>query len=985
MQSVKGTVTNAKDGSPLPGVTVVVKGQIQHGTVTDAEGNYTLEIPVNAKTLEFTFVGMKTLDVNIDGQTKIDVQLEPDVFGLDEVVVTGVANGTATKNLGFAMTKVDEKMLQTVPALDASTALYGKVAGINVVQTQGDAAASVTLRGAKSIFGNISPLIIVDGMLTTQGLGDIDANDIEKIEVIKGAAASSLYGSLAAGGVIQIITKRGRKEKGLHVNYRFEYGISDLQKDYPAAMKHPFQVNSDGSFVLESGQRVLDTVNTWHPYQHYYDNIGTLMSNQPYMDNYISLSSSGDKYSFFGSFDAQKKGGIVSILDPDTKQNVRINMDLFPTQKFTARISTSYTKENWTPVSRNNQGTFFSTILLVEPFINLSEKDEDGDYAVKPEGFDIQNFNGTNIMYQYSKWETVRENQRFVGGIDLKYQFTNSLSASFAQSMDKKWYYGSTYYPKGYKTATNNPTLNNGNYAISSSRSSYMVTSAQINYNKTFNDFQMGLVGKWLYEHRLEDGYNANGQNLTTPGIYDLGITEVDNRNMGSWQREYKTENFFINGDFNYKDKIIANGLVRWDGSSLFGENARWQTFYRVSLAYRLTKDLNIPGFQELKLRLSYGTAGRRPVWQGQYETYSVSSSSITGDRLGNKNLKPAVNKEWEFGVDGAFLEKYSFQINYSPSVVYNDFIWRNLSAVTGFRQQYQNLGAVKSNSFEIQFGADWIQNKNFTWTMNLTFDRIRSEITDLGGIPPFTNGIYRVEVGAPVGIFYGHKVMTSLDELTTDDQGYVNNAWNVGYDPDDMSNNYTKDAFTVNNLGYVVLKETIGTPEEEAIFVMDEKSGAKKQMKIGDRNPLFKVGLANTFTFFKHLQLYFLLDWKQGGDKYNMTRQYMYFSYRHNDQVEMGEKGHHVNFSSSASSIYDANNYCSAFVENATYLKIRELSLSYTFNNVAKFFDMIRLSVIGRNLFTISGYNGYDPEGYYEYFPYPIFRTFSGSLQVTF
>ncbi len=981
---ITGTVTGSEDGKAIPGVAVVVKGTTV-GTVTDMDGKYSLTVPDNAKVLEFTFVGQKTQDIDIGSQSTIDLVMEPDVFGLDEVVVTGVASGTPSKKLGFAITKVDQRLLQEVPAIDASTALYGKVAGINVVQTQGDGAASVSLRGAKSVFGNISPLIIIDGILTTQGLGDINANDIDRIEVVKGAAASSMYGSLAAGGVIQIITKRGKKQKGLHINIRSEYGVSGLQKDYPAATKHPFQVNPDGSFVLSAGQRVLDTVNTWHDYPVLYDNIGTLMTNMPYQDNYFSITNSGAQYAFFGSFDYQSKGGIVEVLDPETRANVRMNFDFFPTQKFTTRISTSYTKNNYTPVSRNGQGTFFSTILLVEPFVNLNERDADGDYAVKPAGFDIQNFNGTNVLYQYSKWKTVREDQRFVAGIDLKYQFTDAFSASFNQSIDKKWYYSSTYYPKGYKTATNNPSLNNGNYGISTNRSSYSVTSAQLNYNKSFDNFNLGLVGKWLYEYRLDDGYNASGQNLTTPGIYDLGITEVDNRHMGSWQREYKTENFFVSADFDYRDKLILNGLVRRDGSSLFGLDSRWSTFYRGSLAYRITEDFAIPGFQELKARVSYGTSGRRPTWAGQYETYSVSSSSITGANLGNKDLKPAVNAELEVGLDGAFLQKYTFQINYAPSVVHNDFIWRNLSAVTGFNQQYQNIGAVKSNSFEIQFGANLAQSKTFAWDANLTFARIRSEVTDLGGIPPMTNGLYRREVGQPVGVFYGNKVMTSLDELTTDDQGYVNNAWNVGYDPNDMANNYTKDAFSVNDLGYVVLTDDIGTPNEQAIFIMDQTSGAKKLMIIGDRNADFKVGLANTFTFFNNLQLYVLLDWKQGGDKYNTTRQYMYFSYRHQDQVDWGEKGHHVNFSSSASSIYNANNYCSAFVEDATYLKIREVSLSYTFKNVVNFFDKIRLSAVGRNLFTFSKYNGYDPEGYEEYFPYPIFRTITGSIQVSF
>ena len=983
--TVTGTVTTAEDGSSLPGVAVVVKGTTV-GTVTDLEGKYSLVVPSNAQTLQFMFVGMKTREIPIGGQSVIDLAMEEDVLGLDEVVVTGVASGTATKKLGFAMTKVDDALIDEVPALDASNTLRGKVAGVTVVQNQGDGEASVSLRGAKSIYGNISPLIIVDGILTTQSLGDINPTDIASIEVVKGAAASSLYGSLAAGGVIQIRTKRGSKQKGVHVNVRAEYGISDIENVVSTAMKHPFLTGTDDfGFDLSTGQRTLDPEGNWSEYTVYNDNQGAILSNQPYQNYYASVTTSGDQYAFFGSIDYQSKGAITDILDPETRANVRMNFDFFPSQKFTARISTSYTQNDYMEVSRGDQGTFWAMVYQIEPFIDLTEKDEDGDYAVRPTGFDVQGGNIYNPLYQYSVYEYDAKDDRFVAGIDLKYNITDALSVSFNQSIDRLWYHRTRYYPIGYKTASPSAALNNGNYNIYSSRTSYSVTSAQVNYMKSFGDFNLGLVGKWLYEHQWSDNYTAGGRELTTRGVYDLSITSQNNRSIDSYQDKRVTMNYFLSADVDWRDKIIVNGMIRRDGSSLFGEADRWQTFWRGSVAYRLTEDFNIPGFNELKARVSYGTAGRRPAFWGQYETYSVSSSGISGGQLGNKNLKPAVNTELEVGVDGAFLERFTFQVNYAYSNVKNDYYSRPLSAVTGFTSQYQNLGAVKSTSFEIQFGANAVQSQSFAWDLNLTFDRIRSEITDLGGVPPFTDGLYRIEEGKPQGIFYGNEVMTSLSQLTTDANGYVTNAWNVGYDPNDMGSNYTIDQFSVNNLGYVVITDDIGTPTEQAIFFMDG-TGAKEKRVIGDRNADFKVGFANTFTFFKNLQLYVLLDWKQGGDKYNNTRQYLHFNYRAGDQVEWGEKyGHHVNFSALAASIYNANNYSSAYVEDASYLKVREVSLSYSFNNVGNFFERIRLAAVGRNLFTITGYSGTDPEGYYEQFEFPLYRTFTGSIQLSF
>jgi TonB-linked SusC/RagA family outer membrane protein len=983
---ITGTITSAVAGEgPIPGVTIQVKGT-SIGTITDADGKYRIDVPSNATTLVFSFVGMKNQEVLIAGKTVIDGILESDIFGLDEVVVTGVPTGTPTKKLGFAMSKVQGDILEAVPAVDASNALRGKVAGVSIVQSQGDGSAEVSIRGAKSIYGNISPLIIVDGILTTQGLGDINTDDIERIEVVKGAAASSLYGSLAAGGVVQIITKRGKERLGLHMELRSEYGVSDIEKKYPAAMEHPFKVNANGSFDMSSGDRQLDT--QWHtfaPYYKLYDNVDLILSNQAYKNTNFSLSNSGKEYSLYTSAQYQSKGGVSNLLDPETQLTVRVNTDFFPTQKFTAKISTSYSQISTSPVSRGDQGTFFSSALLIEPFIDLTEKDSDGDYMVNPTGFDIQNANIQNPLYQYNKIEYQRVTQRFVGGIDLKYQLTPELSASISQSFDKSWYYSSTFYPVGYKTQTNNPQLNNGNYAISESRSSYEVTSAQMVYNKTFGTVNLGVVGKYLYEHRLDDAFDANGYSLQTVGVYDLGITGATGRGMGSSQQEYITKNFFLSTDLSYKDKIIANALIREDGSSLFGADARWQTFWRGSLAYRITEDIKIPGFNELKARISYGTAGRRPEWKGQYETFSVTSAGIFARNLGNNNLKPAVNKEIEIGIDGTILDKFTFQISYANSTVKNDFVWRTLSSVTGYTQQYQNLGAVKSSSFEVQIGGNILEKEKFNWDVNLSFDRIRSEITDLGGIPDFTNDLYRVETGQPVGIMYGNAVMTSLSDLQTDDAGYVMNAWNVPYSATVTTNNVLKSAFVVNNVGYVVRESLIGTPQEMAIFYMDMKSGAKELRIIGDRNPSFKIGLSNTFTFFKNLQLYVLLDWKQGGDKYNQTRQYMYFNYRHQDQIDFFNKGHDVLFSTSASSLYNANDFCRAFVEDASYLKVREVALSYSINKLFDKIDRIKFSLVGRNLLTFTKYNSYDPEGYQEYFEYPIFRTYSGSILFSF
>ncbi len=984
-RDIKGKVTD-ETGQGLPGVNVLIKGTT-NGVATNPDGTYQLSAPANG-VLVFRFLGYITQEVQIGSQTIIDIRLNPESTDLGEIVVTGVATGTDKRKLGFGLTQVKDEQLSAVPALDASSTLRGKIAGINIVQSQGDGSATVTLRGAKSVFGsvNVSPLIIIDGILTQQSLGDINTDDIESVEVIKGAAASSLYGSLAAGGVIQIRTKRGASGKeGVRISYRGEYGVSNVENVHPTASTHPYKILPNGNFDLGSGTRELTDDGKWNPYPEVHDNFGALISDQAYYMNFVSVQNSLKDYSFYLSAQNQSKGGISDLLDPEVRTNVRMNFDIFPSEKFTAKISTSYQKNEYTPVSRGGQGTFFADALLIEPFIDLTERDEDGDYSIFPTGSDVVNSNTSNPLYQYSKWKYDYADERFVAGIDMRYQLTDNLSFNVTQSIDKYNYVTKLYYPKGYKTVQPNPSLNNGNYAIANQRESYSVTSAQVNYSEKFNDFTLGVTGKYLYEFTDEDGFNANGREFTTKGVYDLGSLSQDNRNIGSYQRQEVASNFFVSADVDWKDKIIVNGLVRRDGSSLFGEEQRWQTFGRASVAYRITEDFEIPYFQELKVRGSYGTAGKRPTWRAQYETFSVSSSGISPNILGNNKLLPAVNKEFEFGLDGQFLDRFDFQVNYAKSTVENDFIQRRLSSVAGYNTQYQNLGAVNSSAFEIQMGAEIMDDANFKWDANLTFDIIRSEIKDLGGIPPFTNGIYRVETGQPVGKFYGNKLIESLGQLQTDANGDVMNAYNVPYTPGDPSNTNVSE-FSVNNLGYVVRTSSIGTSSETAYYFADDANhDAKLQTIIGDRNADFRLGLSNTFTFFNNLQLYFLIDWKQGGDKYNATNQYLYFNTRAEDQEDFAAKGHHTNFSLSANSLYNANLYSSHFVEDASYVKIRELSLAYTFKKPFSFVEDAKLAFIGRNLLTFTKYNGFDPEGFQENFDFPLYRTYTVSLQLRF
>ncbi|MEA3458692.1 MAG: TonB-dependent receptor, partial [Candidatus Thermoplasmatota archaeon] len=452
-------------------------------------------------------------------------------------------------------------------------------------------------------------------------------------------------------------------------------------------------------------------------------------------------------------------------------------------------------------------------------------------------------------------------------------------------------------------------------------------------------------------------------------------------------------ENFFGIFQFDYDGKYLADVMYRYDGSSLFGENERWQPYYRVSAAYRLTEDITIPGIQEFKLRAAYGTSGQRPGFSAQYETYNFVAGFPQQYTMGNKDLKPSRSTEIETGFNIEFLNRFNFEFIYSNTNTDDQIMLAILPAYYGFVKQWQNAGALESNVFEATLGAKIMKTKDFSWSATLLFDRIRQTVTELD-IPPFQTGpvgqdadqVFYIREGETFGIIYGSEFLTDLDDLVPQLE-----------DGDDISN------YEINSDGYVVPYGSQGTIHEKPIKLLDENGNPAKAV-IGNTNSDFHMGLS-TILQYKGFSVYALLDWKNGGDVYNRTKQWLYRDLRHGDIDQFDKDPNQKKTVNYYSTLYDVNDVNSHFVEDASYLKLRELSLYYTFNkeNLSNFcwgaFESIKLGFIGRNLLTFTGYSGYDPEvgqinnsifGNAQFFSfdaygYPNYRTYSGSLTIVF
>ena len=421
----------------------------------------------------------------------------------------------------------------------------------------------------------------------------------------------------------------------------------------------------------------------------------------------------------------------------------------------------------------------------------------------------------------------------------------------------------------------------------------------------------------------------------------------------------------------------------------MFGPEARWNPYYRISAGYRLSEDLKIKGIDELKIRAAYGTAGIRPGFDWQYEVYDLNNGVAVASQKGNNFLKPSQTDEKEIGLNVDFLKKFSFEMTYAESETKDQFL--NVPLIPflndGFNSQWQNAGTIKSNTLEFTFGANWIKKKNFSWRTTVVFSRVKQRITELPIAPYLASGqdyngdqnIFYIKGGEIYGAIYGYKMVRTLDEMSKQ-----------------LPAGKTIADFEVNSEGYVIAKGTQGKPNELPIKMLNA-DGTPWYGKIGNGNPDFVAGITNTINF-KNFQLYLLLDWKQGGDIYNGKEQRLTFNY-------VSQKQDMTNVPTASkraaaywgTGMYDANNANAYWVEDGTYLKVRELAIGYTvpskylstvFNG---FIKGINAKVVGRNLLTFSNYSGYDPEVGTIRYPVdginanPIYRNYAVSLSFNF
>jgi len=1008
---VTGIVTDEPSGRPIADVRVSIPGT-RLGGVTDQAGRYMIGgVPVGTQSVDARRIGYQPQVVRnvvvTDGQAvTVDIKLKPTVLNLEAVVSTGVVDPTSGTRVPFTVGRVEAANLP-VPATNALESLQGKMAGVTIVPPgQPGSGTNIQLRTPTSINKSNSPLIVVDGVIQSTAFGaasaDLEALDIESIEVVKGAAAASLWGSRAQAGVIQIRTKRGSAlvQGVTQFQVRSELGSNSLNGKLNWAKNHFYNVNANGEYtdlagttVVPRTARVPKPVFSRFQDETYrdpiYDQVDRFFDPGSFTKNSLSIAQNGEKTNWFFSVVDTKEEGVVLNSGAYGQRDMRINLDHRPNERFSFAVSGYHSISD----RRELYGDTFFDLINQAPDVDLLTPDPDGTkylFQGDPEGRE------ENPLYVLATEDNRRRRARTQGSVEGRYTPLSWLTLDANLSYDRSDRRNNFFLDRGVKTEAF-PTGGIGEISQLTGTTTAVNAAASANALRQFGDFTVRSTARWLIEREDNQVTDAEGVDFAVPGVRSLNNART--RFVSSTREQIEASGFFISGGADYKGKYIGDVLLRRDGSSLFGPEERWNSYYRVSGAWRVSEEdwWMFPQMNEFKLRISQGTAGGRPSFNDQYETFAFTSAGgVEKQNLGNAALKPELATEREVGVDMIFRERYSLQLSYAHSVVEDQLVQIPLAGFFGFSSQWQNAGTVKGNTWEATLEAQLYRTTDLSWSAGLVFDRTRSRVTGFDRSCFVTNTIGYRCAGARLTEMYGFRWIRGTSELPADAQAIA-------------------DQFDVNDEGLLVwvgsgktyedgedptgwgTTTTVGTRTYGwgmPIALLDE-TGSNALVKIGDGNPRFRYGMNHNVTW-KQFDFFALFDVQVGGNAYNATNQRMYQWARSGDVDQAGKPQGRKKPIEYYVALYNATSPSDYFVENNGFVKLREVSVRYRVPG--RVLGMMRgvgvrdatVSVIGRNLFTWSDYKGYDPEvggtlTRLDSFDYPRYRTFTGSITLNF
>lgn len=977
--SVTGKITDAS-GTVLSGAVIKASGN-KATTISGRDGTFAIKISSSVKSLRVTYVGAEEQVVVLTGQP-LNIVMKTSISNLSEVVVVGYGT-KLKKDVTGSVSSVSAKEISNTPATSFESSIQGRAAGVSVSQQSGKLGQGINIkiRGASSVTAGNEPLYVVDGIpittddLSSNGaqtnpLADINMNDIENIQILKDASSTAIYGASASNGVVLITTKKGkagtskvdfnyftglqdptRKREFLNSKQYVDYftqaaagaANQDFLAGYYPTLSDAQSVYTD--YVNKTFTRLSGGNNDWQT-----GKVNTNWQDQAFQKAPISqydmnLSGGSEKTRFFISGQYLDQKGII-VNNSFKRYSTRFNIDHQMKDWLNIGMNVSFAKTNNFRVANDNAFSTPLQIIALSPITPVI----DPRTGLISGALDPATGNpNTNFPLYYNPMLSVKD-------ASYKTNVNRTFGNTYAKiTLSKDLYFRSEFgldqlnqVEEAYdgKLTSRNSGVPNGSGFYATTQVLNLTTNNYFNYKKAFaTKHDLDVLLGTSYTSRQFDLSNASGQQFPSDSYQKL-INAASKTDASSSSTSSTLLSYFSRIGYKYNNKYLLNLTGRIDGSSRFGANHKFGSFFGASGAWILTEESflqNISWLKTLKLKAGYAGNGNDRIGDFSARGLFSGNAAYGGQagqhptQLANPNLKWEITYGSDFGLEaGLFNNRITVEVDYYNKQTSDLLLNKEVPGTSGFSIQTQNVGKLKNSGIEVTLNTVNVRTKQFTWTTNINFSANKNRITFLDG-QVLGNSVNKAKEGEPLGVFYAREF--------------------AGADPKNGDALYFKNT-----------KNADGTIDHSTT----NDYNAAQDVKIGDPNPKFIYGFGNSFNY-KGIDLDILLQGVAGNDIYNGGGQYMSasgsngFDNQTLDQLAAWKKPGDITMVPEARLFYsNGTNPSSRFISKGSYLRVRAVTLGY--NLPAAILkklkiDRFRLYVRAQNLFTITKYKGWDPE----------------------
>lgn len=965
-RTITGTVTDNFDGSSIPGVSILAVGT-ETGAVTGIDGEYSLTVDESVTTLRFSFIGMRTENIEIGTSSTINVDMESDNVGLDEVVVIGYGS-VKKSDLTGSVSLVNMDDLSEVPASSFDKKMQGRVAGVQVTALSGQpgGATSMKIRGANSIMSGTEPLYVIDGVLmdgqqnfsyigspAENGLSSINPNDIESINILKDASATAIYGARGANGVVIVTTKKGKIGRD-KISFKAYVGMQQKASSVDVMNASQFatlydeagyNANPTGYTPLYPNPESLGEGTNWQE---------EIYRDAPIQNYQLSISGGNEKTQYSVSGDYFLQDGIIVGSD-FTRYSFRATLDRKVNSRLKFGTSLSYNNTINNTVPTDTPGGFFpgvvNTALTFNP--TLPVYDDQGNYTLTDPNADAWLDNPVAVTRTV---DAVSKINRFIGNIFLEYEIIKDLKFKTSIATDIYHQTQDMYTPRTVYSGS----FNDGQARFATTDLQTILSENTLSYNKQFNGIHKinAVVGMTFQKEN-----NRSYVNISTGFPNDiLGYYGIENsENMPTIYASFVDNailSYLGRVNYNLNKKYLFTVTGRVDGSSRFGSNYRYSFFPSAAIGWRLieedfVKDLGV--FSDLKLRVSYGQSGNDMFRDYQYistitgGTYYFNggypATGFSPDSPANANLKWEKTTQFDIGIDMGFFEsRISLTADYYHKNTTDMLYLAELPYTTGFSSYYKNIGSINNSGIELNLRTANLVNR-FKWNTDFNISFNRNKIIDLGGQTLYVNNdTYKLKIGT----------------------------WSIIEEGEQLGSFYGLESDGIWQLEDAAEAATYGVEPGDFKYIdqnNDGKIDADDRKIIGHALPKFFWGMNNSFSY-GNLSLNIFVQGQHGNEILNSNRFELEsgngLSNASTNMLDRWTPENPSNEYPRANREADYLHMSDRYIEDGSYIRIKTITLAY--NLPSKWMDFIKIDdarfyVTAENLFTFTDYTGFDPE----------------------